>query len=166
VGAGTGATVGKAFGIKHGSSGGVGTASIRLPSGACVAAVVAVNAFGDVVDYRDNTILAGLRLPSGEFHSTQDALASGDLPNLRPGTNTTIGVIVTDAALSKEQANRLASVAHDGLAWSIRPVHTMLDGDTLYAASYGDKEAEFTGLCAAAVEVVARAVNNAVVRSQ
>ncbi len=166
VGAGTGATVGKALGFELSSPGGVGTASIRLASGVTVAAVIAVNALGDVVDYRTNEILAGIRLPGGGFGSTQDLLVSGSAPGQQPGANTTIGVIATDAALTKEQANRLASVAHDGLAWSIRPVHTTMDGDTLFAASYGDKEAEFLSLCAAAVEVVARAVGNAVTSSQ
>ena len=166
IGAGTGATVGKLLGQKFSMPGGVGTAAISVAGGSVVAAVVAVNALGDVVDYRDNRILAGVRLPGGTFPGAQSVLVSGKLPELPAGTNTTIGIVATDARLTKEQANRLASVAHDGLAWSIRPVHTSHDGDTLFAASYGDGEADFTVLCAAAVEVVARAVNNAVVSSQ
>ena len=162
VGAGCGATVGKALGSSATMAGGVGTASIQLPDGTTVAAVVAVNAFGDVVDYRSGAILAGVRLPDGTFPGTQALLVGGKLHDPRGGTNTTIGVVATDAALTKTEANRLATVAHDGLAWSIRPVHTGLDGDTLFAVSAGERHTEFNALCAAAVEVVARAVANAV----
>jgi L-aminopeptidase/D-esterase-like protein len=162
VGAGTGATVGKLLGPAFAMPGGVGTASMKTSGGATVAAVIAVNALGDIVDYTNNSIIAGIRLPDGSHPGAQAILASGKMPNLTGGTNTTIGIIATDAKLDKVQANRLATVAHDGLAWSIRPVHTAMDGDTLFAASYGDIEADFNVLCAAAVEVVARAVNNAV----
>lgn len=162
VGAGTGATVGKLLGAMFAMQGGVGTASMKTYGGATVAAVVAVNALGDVVDYTDNRILAGVRLPTGDFPGAQAILASGKMPDIAGGANTTIGIVATDAALTKVQANRLATIAHDGLAWSIRPVHTALDGDTLFVASYGDMEAEFNSVCAVAVEVVARAINNAV----
>jgi len=162
VGAGTGATVGKLMGPLFQMRGGVGTASMKTSHGATVAAVVAVNALGDVIDYKTNKILAGIRLPAGIHPGAQAIMASGKLPDITPGTNTTIGVVATDAALTKTQANRLATVAHDGLAWSIRPVHTALDGDTLFAASYGDRQADFNAICATAVEVVARAINNAV----
>ena len=106
--------------------------------------------------------VAGVRLPDGTFPGTQALLVGGKLHDPRGGTNTTIGVVATDAALTKTEANRLATVAHDGLAWSIRPVHTGLDGDTLFAVSAGERHTEFNALCAAAVEVVARAVANAV----
>jgi L-aminopeptidase/D-esterase-like protein len=190
VGAGTGATVGKLLGPMYAMTGGVGTAAMKTSGGATVAAVVAVNALGDVIDYTNNKIIAGVRLPAGihpgcmgeqhpwdatspgcmgEQHpedatspGAQAILASGKMPDITGGTNTTIGVVVTDAKLTKVQANRLATIAHDGLSWSIRPVHTALDGDTLFAASYGDREADFNAVCATAVEVVARAVNNAV----
>lgn len=162
VGAGTGATVGKMLGPLFQMRGGVGTASMKTSGGAVVAAVVAVNALGDVIDYTDNKILAGVRLPAGIHPGAQAILASGKMPDITGGGNTTIGVVVTDAELTKAQANRLATIAHDGLAWSIRPVHTALDGDTLFAASFGDKQADFNAICAAAVEVVARAINNAV----
>jgi L-aminopeptidase/D-esterase-like protein len=162
VGAGTGATVGKVLGPAFAMAGGVGTASMKAAGGAAVAAVVVVNALGDVINYNNNAIMAGVRLPDGTHPGAQKILAFGRLPGDAVGTNTTIGVVATDAALTKEQANRLAVMAHDGLAWSIRPVHTALDGDTLFAASCGELEADFNSLCAAAVEVVARAVNNAV----
>lgn len=162
VGAGTGATVGKLLGPLFAMAGGVGTAAMKTSGGATVAAVVAVNALGDVIDYTNNKIIAGIRLPAGIHPGAHAILASGKMPDITGGTNTTIGIIVTDAKLTKEQANRLAAIAHDGLAWSIRPVHTALDGDTLFAASYGDREADFNAISAAAVEVVARAVNNAV----
>ena len=162
VGAGCGATVGKALGPKCAMAGGVGTASVKTSGGATVSAVIAVNAFGDVVDYKTGKILAGARLPGGIHPGTQSILVNGKVFDLLNGTNTTIGVIATDAALTKTEASRLATVAHDGLAWSIRPVHTGFDGDTLFAASLGEKQADFNALCAAAVEVVARAVANAV----
>jgi L-aminopeptidase/D-esterase-like protein len=162
AGAGTGATVGKLMGPLFQMRGGVGTASMKTSHGAVVAAVVAVNALGDVIDYKTNKFMAGIRVPPGIHPGAQAVMASGKLPDIAPGTNTTIGVVVTDAALTKTQANRLAAVAHDGLAWSIRPVHTALDGDALFAASYGDKRADFNAVCATAVEVVARAINNAV----
>jgi L-aminopeptidase/D-esterase-like protein len=161
-GAGTGATVGKMLGPLFAMAGGVGTASRKTNGGATVAVVVAVNALGDVINYKNNKIIAGVRLPAGIHPGAQAILSSGRMPDITAGTNTTIGVIATDAKLTKEQANRLAAVAHDGLAWSIRPVHTALDGDTLFAASCGDREADFNALCATAVETVARSVNNAV----
>lgn len=163
VGAGTGATVGKLMGPLFQMRGGIGTASMKTSGGATVAAVVAVNALGDVVDYTNNKIIAGIRLPLGVHPGAQKIMASGKLPDITPGTNTTIGVVATDAKLTREQANRLAQVSHDGLAWAIRPVHTALDGDTLFAASYGSREADFNAICAAAVETVARAINNAVI---
>jgi L-aminopeptidase/D-esterase-like protein len=161
VGAGCGASVGKALGLQCTMKGGIGCASMQVAE-ATVSVLVAVNAFGDVIDYNNNNILAGAKLPDGVFPGIQSILTSSKQHNATVGTNTTIGIIVTDALLDKAQANRLATVAHDGLAWSIRPVHTALDGDTLFAASCGNREADFHALCATAVETVARAVNNAV----
>lgn len=161
VGAGCGATVGKMLGAKAAMAGGIGMASITA-LGATVAAIVAVNAFGDVLDYRTGRILAGARLPNGSFPGVQNLLTGAvPIPDLA-GQNTTIGVVATDALLDKAQANRLAAVAHDGLAWAVRPAHTQLDGDTLFAASCGERTVDFHMLCAMAAEVVARAIANAV----
>ena len=138
VGAGTGAAVGKVFGIQRAMKGGIGTASVTV-AGVTVGALIACNALGDVVDPNNGRVLAGARTPSGRaLIDTRRALLRGHSPKpLLAGTNTTIGVIATDAPLSKAQAHRLAVVGHDGLARSINPVHTPSDGDTLFALSTG-----------------------------
>lgn len=161
VGAGKGATVGKVLGLFYSCWGGIGVASVKVAQ-ATVSAIVAVNAFGDVYDCNNGRIIAGAKIGDGEFLDTAKYMMTNDLSLYKGGMNTTIGVVFTDAALNKEQANKLASVAHDGLAMSIRPVHTMLDGDTLFAASAGDKTAEFNSLCVGAAEAVRQAVINAV----
>lgn len=161
VGAGTGATVGKFLGPAHAMEGGLGMASLRVGE-ATVAAVVAVNCLGNVVDPHTGRTVAGARLSGGWADPL--ALLEGGGARAIPGSNTTIGVVATDAALTKTQANRLARVAQDGLALSIRPAHTSLDGDTLFALSLGQRTADFDGLCLAAVEVVSRAIVNAVLR--
>ena len=134
VGAGAGALVGKLFGIDRAMKGGVGTASLTV-GGITVGALIACNALGDVIDPDTAQVVAGARTTDGRaLLDTRRALMRGELPKpLLAGTNTTIGVIATDAVLTKVQANRLAMVAHDGLARSINPVHTMSDGDTLFA---------------------------------
>jgi L-aminopeptidase/D-esterase-like protein len=162
IGAGCGATVGKLLGMERSMPGGIGMAAIRLAGGAMVAAVVAVNAVGDALDYRTNEILAGVRLPDGSFPGAQNILIQRSVAPPLSGGNTTIGAVVTDAALTKAQAARLASSAHDGIAWAIRPAHTTADGDTIFALSLGNKKEEMMVLCAAAAEVTARAIANAV----
>ncbi|MDE6293825.1 MAG: P1 family peptidase, partial [Clostridiales bacterium] len=130
-----------------------------------VTAVIAVNALGDVVDHNTGKILAGARLPNGEYLNTLQALTNGKLKQImkmQSGTNTTIGCVMTNAQLDKVGVNKLAAVAHDGLAMSIRPVHTDADGDTLFALSKGDKTADINIVMALAVEATARAVENAV----
>ena len=134
VGAGSGAAVGKLFGLDRAMKGGIGHASVRVGPWV-VAAMIACNAIGDVVDPDTGRALAGARTADGQgLLDTQAALLAGQR-TLRPmpGTNTTIGVVATNAQLTKAQAQRLAISAHDGLARSIRPVHTTLDGDTLFA---------------------------------
>jgi L-aminopeptidase/D-esterase-like protein len=166
VGAGAGATVGKMFGAATAMKGGVGTASIRLPNGAVVAALVAVNAGGDVVEPGTGRILAGVRTPDGKrVRGAVDALVAGEAPG-RPlaGQNTSIGVVATNVALTKTEATKVAQMAHDGLARAIRPVHTPWDGDALFALSAGalrlDQPTLVVGVLAA--EAVARAVVRAV----
>lgn len=160
VGAGTGATVGKIAGMEHCQKGGLGTAEIRLGE-AYVRCVVAVNALGDVIDVtRGGEIVAGAR--TGEdFLNTSKVLLKGNVPNLA-GQNTTIACVCTNAILTREQANKLAAVAHDGYALAISPVHTMLDGDTVFCLASGEVAAEFHALTAATVEAVRRAILNAV----
>lgn len=163
VGAGTGATVGKILGMKGCMKGGVGTSSIKLPGGIIVGALVVVNAFGDVVEPGTGRIIAGARDPkTGEFVDTKRLLLQGYTTKAPMGNNTTIGVVATNARLSKEQANKVASLAHNGLALTISPVHTMFDGDTIFAMSTGEIESDVNVIGVAAVEAVSRAVVNAV----
>jgi L-aminopeptidase/D-esterase-like protein len=148
VGAGAGALVGKLFGLARAMRGGIGSASVTL-DGVTVGALVACNALGDVID------------PD----TARRAILAGELPQpLLAGTNTTIGVIATDAILTKAQAHRLAQVAHDGLARSINPVHTLSDGDALFTLGTGQagKTAGMMVLGTLAAEVTARAVVRAI----
>jgi len=166
VGAGAGATVGKLFGLEYAMKGGIGSASVCV-GGVRVGALIAVNAVGDVLDPKTGRVLAGARTADGQgLRDTHASLLRGVPPQaLLAGTNTTIGVVATDAALTKVQAARLATVAHDGLARTIRPVHTMLDGDTLFALATGCATGTAPGmmtLSAMAAEAVALATVRAV----
>lgn len=165
VGAGTGATVGKLFGIERAMRGGIGSAAVTV-AGISVGALVAVNALGDVIDPASGRPIAGARTADGmRLIGTMDALLRGELPApFQPGSATTLGVIATDARLTKAQASKVAQMAHDGLARCINPVHTMGDGDTLFALGTGaaDRSANVTLLGALAAEVTARAVLRAV----
>jgi L-aminopeptidase/D-esterase-like protein len=133
VGAGAGATVGK-FGGGRPMKGGIGTASVTLPNGLIVAAIVAVNAAGDVIDSRTGQIVAGALAPDGRtFIDARNAIRTALDQSPRPGENTTIGVVATNAPLTRAQAKRMAMTAHDGYARAIFPVHTMVDGDAIFA---------------------------------
>jgi L-aminopeptidase/D-esterase-like protein len=134
VGAGTGATVGKALGMERCMKGGLGIAAIALAHGIVVQAVVAVNAFGEIVDPASGTVVAGVRGRGGRIQPIDELLNVGSHAP-PPLSNSTIGVVITNAALTKEEANALASAAHDGLAVTIRPTHTRADGDTLFVLS-------------------------------
>ncbi len=138
VGAGAGACVGKLFGLARCMKGGIGHASVRVGPWV-VGAMIACNAVGDVIDPATGQVLAGARTADGQhLLDTQRALLAGECSQRPlPGTNTTIGVVATNATLTKAQAKRLAMSAHDGLARSIRPAHTTLDGDTLFAMATG-----------------------------
>jgi L-aminopeptidase/D-esterase-like protein len=165
VGAGAGASVGKLFGIERAMKGGIGSASVTV-GGVTVGAIVAVNALGDIIDPTNGQPIAGARTADGKaLQGTMASLLRGDLPApFQPGAATTLGVIATDALLTKAQANKIAQMAHDGLARSINPVHTMGDGDTLFALATGasGRTASTTLLGALAAEVTARAVVKAV----
>lgn len=160
VGAGTGATVGKIRGSEFCSQGGIGAATVGSPE-LYVTAIVAVNALGDVADHRTGKIIAGAHDNAGGFLDTVGCILSGNFARLMYG-NTTIGCLVTNAKLTKVQANKLASIAHNGLAQSICPVHTDHDGDTLFALSAGEATCEFSMLGVMATEAVSRAVTSAV----
>ena len=165
IGAGAGATVGKLRGMALAMKGGVGTASIRLESGLIVAALVAVNAVGDVIDPRTGSVVAGVRTADG--HGLADArvlLRSGASNEPESGANTTLGVVATNATLTKAEATKVAQMAQDGLARAIYPSHTPGDGDTVFALAIGtfSGAASVSTIGALAADVVAEAIVRAV----
>jgi L-aminopeptidase/D-esterase-like protein len=171
VGAGAGATVGKMGGARRAMKGGIGTASVTLPNGLIVAAIAAVNAVGDIVDPATGQVVAGIRTVDGKGLADvrtllmNGALDSGASP--RPGGNTTIAVVATNARMSKSDINRVALMADDGLSRAIRPSHTTGDGDTVFALATGQwGPASSTTVGALAAEVLAEAIVRAVVQAQ
>ncbi len=164
VGAGAGATVGKLRGAGGAMKGGLGSASIRLPGGLVVAALVAVNSVGDIVDPATGEIVAGVHDADGNFLDARELLRSGTLlARPRPGENTTIGVVATNARLSKSQTTKLAQMAHDGYARAIVPAHTPGDGDAIFSLATGRWEGtvDVGMLGALAAEAMADAVVDA-----
>jgi L-aminopeptidase/D-esterase-like protein len=173
VGAGTGASVGKLYGMRTAMKTGIGSASIQLQGGVVVGAIIAVNAFGDVIDPENNHILAGTRKmgrksdPKGkiQFANTLESMGKplGKMAlRIATASNTVIGVVATNAKLNKSDATRVAMMAQDGLARVIQPAHTMLDGDTIFALSTGRKTIDLSTLGAYAAVVVERAILNAI----
>ncbi len=165
VGAGTGASVAKALGPSGAVKGGIGSAGCTLPNGISVAATVAVNAWGGIHDPRDGSLVAGPRRNDGSMADPMSLILNGEYPRYDDAmTNTTIGVVATDAVLDKMQANFVASTAHDGLALAIRPCHTPGDGDTMFCVATGHNPAppNLTAITAAATHVTALAVLDAI----
>lgn len=172
-GAGMGATLGRILGSAGAMKSGIGTASHDLGGGAFVGAIIAVNPFGDVVDPKSGEILAGARPAKlgpmrfggdGQFADTMEVMKgmAGKLVlKFASRGNTVIGVVATNAQLTKEEVNKVAQMAHDGIARAIRPAHTMLDGDTLFALSTGGKSVDVNIVGAYVAEVVAAAIVNA-----
>jgi len=160
VGAGAGATVGKFAGAGRSTKSGIGTASIALPSGLVVGAVVAVNAVGDIIDPATGKVVAGVRNPDGTFADARKLLRAGGSAQSRAGENTTIGVVATNARLSKALAARMALMADDGYARAIAPSHTNADGDTIFSLATGrwSGNADITVIGALAAEAVADAI--------
>jgi len=178
VGAGTGATVGKIFGMAGAMKSGLGTASLPIGGGVIVGAIVAVSAFGDVLDPATGQIIAGARPAKigpvklggeGLFANTLKVMntpAGRTILRLATGGNTVIGVVATNARFDKAQATKIAQMAQDGLARTIRPAHTMLDGDTVFALATGQKKADVSIVGAYAAEVLAQAMVRAVKAAQ
>ena len=174
VGAGMGATVGKILGTAGAMKSGIGTASHDLGGGAFVGAIIAVNPFGDVIDPMNGEILAGARPAKlgpmrfggdGRFADTlavMRGMAGKLVLRFASRGNTVIGVVATNAQLTKVEVNKVAQMAHDGIARAVRPAHTMLDGDTLFALSTGGKSVDVNIVGAYAAEVVAEAIVHAV----
>jgi L-aminopeptidase/D-esterase-like protein len=170
VGAGAGATVGKMGGPGRAMKGGLGSAAIALPNGLVVAALVAVNAVGDVVDPQTGRVVAGLRTEDGKALADVRTLirrgSIGQRTEPRAGANTTIGVVATNARMTKSDVTRVALMADDGLARAISPSHTVGDGDTVFALATGrwSGESNTTIVGALAADVLAEAVVRAVTR--
>ena len=179
VGAGAGATVGKMGGPvqrpgypggrRSPMKGGVGSAAVKLPNGLIVGAIVAVNAVGDIIDPRSGQLVAGARNPDGTLADVRRLLATGAIaPPSKPGENTTIGLVATNARLTKEQASRIALMADDGVARAINPSHTVGDGDIVFALSTGRwaGEVNLTVIGALAAEVMSEAIVRAVAKAE
>lgn len=163
VGAGTGATIGKALGPERAMKGGIGTASERAHNGLIAGAVAAVNAAGNVVDPESGRAIAGARGPKG-IEDVTEILREGRLwqPELQR-EHTVLVVVATNAMLTKEQANRLATVCHDGIARAVRPAHTPSDGDIVFTMATGEQALDLAGY--RTIEALAtRAVERAIVR--
>ncbi|MDC6168247.1 P1 family peptidase [Paucibacter sp. XJ19-41] len=164
VGAGTGATLGKLRGIAHAMKGGIGTASVTV-GGITVGALVVVNAIGDIIDPANGQLIAGARGDDGRPLGMLQAMLRGELPAVPlSGTATTLGIVATDASLDKAAAKKLAQMAHDGLARTINPVHTVSDGDVIFSLATGTtgERGDLRLLGPLAAEVTARAVLRAV----
>ncbi len=167
-GAGTGAAAGKLLGIQHATKTGIGTASIHFGDGVMVGALVVVNPYGDVVDPNSGEIIAGTGNPdensSHKFIDSLEFMKSSMNKNSFnvTGSNTIIGVVATNAKLTKEEVNKVAQMAQDGIARTIRPSHTMFDGDTIFALATGEKAADVSVIGAVAADVFAQAILNGV----
>ena len=169
VGAGAGATVGKIGGGRMPMKSGLGSAAILLPNGLIVGAIVAVNAVGDVIDPSTGAVVAGARDASGKLADARTVLRTGaQTTTPRPGENTTIGVVATNAKLTKAQASRMALMADDGLARALFPSHTLGDGDTVFALATGswNGNADVSNVGALAADVMAEAIVRAAVMAR
>lgn len=163
VGAGTGATVGKALGMKQAMKSGIGSFTVALPGGVLVATLLAVNAFGDVRDPATGKIIAGARkAPDSREFADGNEIVKLKAPPPLVRTNTTLGVVATNARLSKVEATKLAQFASLGMARAIYPVNTTNDGDTVFALSHGDRRADINSLGVAAAEAMVQAILRAV----
>lgn len=165
VGAGAGATVGKMGGAGRGNGGGpmkagLGSYAVKLPNGLVVAALVAVNAVGDIIDPRDGHVVAGARGADGKLLDPRQLLLQGAARQGRAGENTTIGVVATNAKLTKVQAEKMAQMANDGYARAIYPSHTPGDGDTIFSLATGtwSGQADYGTIGSLAAEAMGEAV--------
>ena len=169
VGVGTGATVGKLFGLERACKGGVGTAGLEGKEGVVVGALAAVNALGDVVDERTGAIIAGLRDEKGtRLVSTAELLLQGVWKERFGGAyrgNTTIGVVATNVALTREDAIKVAQMTHNGLAKVISPINTTFDGDIVFALSLGKLKGDVNHVGALAEAAIMEAVKRGVMKA-
>ncbi|MEW5939171.1 MAG: P1 family peptidase [Chloroflexota bacterium] len=177
-GVGTGASIGRILGLNSAMKTGIGTASIEIGGGALVGALVAVNAFGDVVDPQTNQIIAGARTRKSKKLRVGEPGYFGDTLKLMKSVygravmsfvtrfNTVIGVVATNGKFNKAEANKIAQMAQDGIARAVRPAHTMLDGDTIFALATGRRAADVSTVGAYAAEAVAQAIVRAALMAE
>ena len=178
VGAGAGATVGKILGMERAMKAGTGTSSEKIGDSLIVGALAAVNALGDVIDPENGKIIAGARAAQcgdadaetpGYFADALQVMKTMGMPpqaKFSSRQNTVIGVVATNAQLNKEQANKVAQMAQDGVARTIRPAHTMMDGDTIFALATGEVPADVNLVGACAAELFAQAILRAVYQAK
>ena len=163
VGAGTGATVAKLLGTNRAIKSGLGCAGLNIGDGIIVAALIAVNAVGDIIDHTTGRLIAGPRSTQNDcFLSSIESIKEGLISSGPLPQNTTLGVVATNVKLTKEQACKLAQMAQDGLARSINPSHTMNDGDTIFSLSMGDRSCDLSLLGTLAAETVSCAIERGV----
>jgi L-aminopeptidase/D-esterase-like protein len=176
-GAGTGATVGKIFGMKQAMKSGIGTASVEIGGGVIVAAMMVVNAFGDVWDPETKCIISGARTiyKKHEEHElnkfadtlqTMKSFIGRTSISFASHQNTVIGVVATNAYLTKEGVNKVAQMSHNGIAATIRPAHTMFDGDTIFSLSLGKRKGDVSIIGSFAAVAVEKAILSAVRAAQ
>jgi L-aminopeptidase/D-esterase-like protein len=175
VGVGTGATVGKLFGVERAMKGGVGTASMQGGKGLIVGALVVVNAFGDVINPRSNKVFVGARRSKKSFQLANSSMwikqgvTRRQFGAVRPSDasalNTTLGIIATNADLSKKEIHQVAQIAHSGLAKIISPLHSTFDGDLIFAIAYGKKKADVNTVGLLGEEALVESVNRAVTKA-
>lgn len=159
TGAGCGATVGKLTGLENAMKGGLGSASVTLNNGLIIGALVAVNAVGDVRDPLNREILAGPIHPeTGELVDSLLYMQENMQSEILPGMNTTIGVVAVNAKLTKSEAKKIAQMAQNGLARTIFPVHTSLDGDTVFALGTGEESYSIDLIGSLAAQVMEEAI--------
>ncbi len=164
IGAGTGATVGKARGIQHAMKGGIGTASVTFPDGVVVAALAVVNCWGDIVE--GGRIIAGARGDASGFVDATHLLRMGQVAHQVLSLNTTLGVVATNARFGKVELIKIAQLVHQGFTRTIAPVHTMFDGDIVFTLSAGSYAADLHKVGFAAADVMARAITRGVKYAQ
>ena len=173
IGAGTGATVGKILGMEGATKAGIGATSFNITNDIFISAIIALNAFGHIVDPNSGKIIAGARFPCEQASKHQDVVFADTIEIMRSHTqanmqslnysaNTVIGVIATNAILTKEGANKVAQMAHNGIARTVRPAHTMFDGDTLFTMATNEHPADINVIGVFAAEAVSRAIIRAV----
>ena len=163
VGAGKGATIGKILGTEHCMKGGVGSCATQIRGGAKVGAIAVVNALGDVVDPANGRIAAGARKPNGRgFVDTVNYLMENPFPRKTHVSNTTLAVVATNANFTKEEINKIAQMAQNGISRTVRPVHTMHDGDIVFSLSSGKLKADVNVVGEIAAQMVSQAILRAV----